>query len=162
MSDVDHGTGPIRVLLIEPQRLLRSALALEAAAEPDIEVAAQAGDAAAALAAPGSDIAVTAAALPDLDACALTRHLLIDGRVRSVVLLVDRADPEWLERGRRAGASGMVDRASTPEQLRRAIRTAAGGHGYVCPICAATLSGGRGAAPAYTENGHPGTRCHRG
>ena len=114
-----------RILLVDDHPLLRQGIAQTIEAEPDLEVAGQAGDAEEALAtfdAVGPDLVVTDISLPGMNGLELLKNLLTL-HPDLPVLVVSRHDEElYAERAVRAGARGYVSKLAAGDDIVRAIR----------------------------------------
>lgn len=114
-----------RILLVEDHASFRQALAFLLDAEPDLEVAAQAGSLAEARRAMKRsekrvDLAVVDLALPDGDGVDLIREL----SEMSVPTLVLSASVEnaWFARAVEAGAAGVIHKANAVNEVVDAVR----------------------------------------
>src|SRR5690349_20517658 len=107
--------GPIRVLLIEDQTLVREGLVLILAAAPGIAVVGEAPDGAAGLAlldrlggAGGVDVVLTDLAMPGLDGIEVARRAKARAPGVRVLLLSLHDDPEFIRGMLDAGADGYL------------------------------------------------------
>jgi DNA-binding NarL/FixJ family response regulator len=140
----------IRVLLADDEPLIRAGLAMLLAAEPDIEVVAEAGDGEEAIGAvlrAHPDVAVLDVRMPVLDGVAAT------GRIRAltgtaVLVLTTYNLDAAVHAALRAGASGFLLKDAAPAELTGAIRAVAAGHGWLAPVVARMLIGEFAAQPA--------------
>lgn len=143
--DGAHGAAaPLRVLLVEPQTLVRAGLAAQLAAEADIDIiraCADPGRAVEHARAERPDVVVADATPGSIDACKLTRRLLADAHA-GVVAVLDRVRPRLSRRLLRSGARGIVDTRAAPAHLAQAARAAAAGGAYLCPHSTAALTSG--------------------
>lgn len=121
----------IRVLLADDQHLVRTGFRLILAAEPDIEVAAEAPDGLAAVAAARHlrpDVTLMDVRMPGMDGITATRQLLADNPAPTKVLVLTTFDVDnYVYDALRAGASGFLLKNAPPEDLVRAIRVVAAG-----------------------------------
>jgi DNA-binding NarL/FixJ family response regulator len=128
----------IRVLLADDQTLVRSAFAMLVGSAPDMEVVAQAGTGAEAVALAResrADVVVMDIRMPELDGIEACRLIAEDedlAGVRVLVLTTFETD-ENVVRAVRAGASGFLVKDTRPEQLLDAIRTVAAGDSLLSP-----------------------------
>ena len=114
-----------RLLLVDDHPLMRQGLAMTLNAEPDLEVAAQAGDAESALDLYDEvqpDLVVVDISLPGMNGLELLKHLL--AREPSLpILVVSRHDEElYAERAVRAGARGYVSKLKAGDEIVGAVR----------------------------------------
>ena len=114
-----------RILLIDDHPLLRQGIAQTLEAEPDLEVAAQCGDAEEALAVfddVAPDLVITDVSLPGMNGLELTKNLLTL-HPGLPILVVSRHDEElYAERSVRAGARGYVSKLAAGDQIVAAVR----------------------------------------
>ncbi|WP_256104455.1 response regulator transcription factor [Streptomyces sp. ODS05-4] len=128
----------IRVLLADDQALLRSALRMLVASEPDMEVVGEAADGAQAVALARelrADVVLMDIRMPGTDGLAATRRIGADPElagVRVVVLTTFEVD-EYVVEALRAGASGFLGKGAEPDELLGAIRIAAAGEALLSP-----------------------------
>ncbi|TML05318.1 MAG: response regulator transcription factor [Actinobacteria bacterium] len=105
-------------------------------AEPDIEVAAEAGNGSEALAAARThdpDVLLMDIRMPELDGIEATARLVgSNARTRILVLTTFDLD-EYVYRAMKAGASGFLLKDANREQLAHAVRTVAAGDALLAP-----------------------------
>jgi two-component system, NarL family, response regulator NreC len=148
----------LTVVLADDHEVVRSGLRLLLESEPGVEVAAEAGDVASAVAAVERhrpDVLVLDLHMPgeaSLPAIPRLRELCPDTRV---VVLTAQRDPSFAGEAMRLGTAGYVPKEAAGRQLVRAIRTAAEGGTYLEPRLGARLAAdsaaARRAAPELTE-----------
>ncbi|MFI9816477.1 response regulator [Saccharothrix variisporea] len=126
----------IRTLVADDQAPVRWALRLVLDAEPDIEVVAEAGDGAEAVAKArhGVDVVVLDLRMPRLDGLTALRRIAesVNPPPAAVALTTFDTD-EYLFGALRAGAAGFVLKDSDPALLVDAVRLAASGQGLIDP-----------------------------
>jgi DNA-binding NarL/FixJ family response regulator len=127
----------IRVLLADDQALVRAGLRLILDAEPDIEVAGEAGDGGeaveAALAA-APDLVLMDVRMPGMDGIEATRRLLAARPATRVVMLTTFDLDEYVVESFRAGASGFLLKTAPPAQLVAAVHTVHAGDALLAPV----------------------------
>jgi DNA-binding NarL/FixJ family response regulator len=126
-----------RVLLADDQEMVRAGLRLILAAEPDIDVVAEASDGNAAVAAARRvrpDVTLMDIRMPNLDGIEATRQLVADTPPPTRVVVLTTFDIDsYVYQALRAGASGFLLKNASPEELVRAIRVVASGAGLLDP-----------------------------
>ena len=125
-------TPPLRVVIADDQALMRAGFRMLLEAQGDIEVVAEAADGAEAIAATertDPDVVLMDIRMPVMDGVEATRRL--PGR-RVVILTTFHLD-EYVVDALRAGASGFLLKDAPPEELVRAVRTAAAGNALLSP-----------------------------
>lgn len=130
---------PIRLLLVDDQRLLREGMRILLELEPDLKVVGEAANGLEALARYGElhpDVVLMDVKMPEMDGVAATRQLLIDHPEAKVVILTTFDDDEYVFEGIRAGALGYLLKALSGEELAEAIRTVAAGGALIEPSVA--------------------------
>ncbi|MBP0460014.1 response regulator [Streptomyces montanisoli] len=128
---------PIRVLLVDDQVLLRTGFRMVLAAQPDMEVVAEAGDGAEAidiLRATKADVVLMDVRMPRLDGVEATRRICAAGADAPKVLILTTFDlDEYAFSGLKAGASGFMLKDVPPGELLNAIRAVHSGDAVVAP-----------------------------
>ena len=125
----------IRVLLADDQPLVRTGFRMILDAEPDIEIAGEAGDGADAVRqcrALRPDVVVMDIRMPVQDGVAATSQIAADGQTRVLVLTTFHLD-EYVIAALRAGASGFLLKDAEAAKLTEAIRVIAAGKAMVDP-----------------------------
>jgi DNA-binding NarL/FixJ family response regulator len=142
----------IKVLIADDHAILREGLRSLIAAEPDMEVSAQAETGRAALRMAAElrpDVVIMDIAMPDLNGMEATRQLLRTIPGARVIGLSMHADKRFVAGMLEAGACGYLLKDSAFDELARAIRTVGSGQTYLSPAIAGTvveeyLTGGAG------------------
>jgi DNA-binding NarL/FixJ family response regulator len=129
-------TGPIRVLLVDDDALMRAGLAAILSSDEGIDVVGEAGDGRAAVEAVRElrpDVVLMDVRMPGLDGIAATREIVAtDGAVR-VVILTTFEDDDYIFGALTAGASGFLLKRTSPELLLDAIGAVAAGDSLLSP-----------------------------
>ncbi len=125
-------TPRLRVVIADDQAMMRAGFRMLLEAQGDIEVVAEAGDGAEAVMATermDPDVVLMDIRMPIMDGVEATRRL--PGR-RVVILTTFHLD-EYVIDALRAGARGFLLKDAPPEELVRAVRTAAAGEALLSP-----------------------------
>ncbi|MGH4033261.1 response regulator transcription factor [Actinomycetota bacterium Odt1-20B] len=126
----------IRVMLVDDQVLLRTGFRMVLAAQPDMEVVAEAGDGVEALEALRStpvDVVLMDVRMPKLDGVETTRRICQDPNPPKVLILTTFDLDEYAFSGLKAGASGFMLKDVPPGELLSAIRSVHSGDAVVAP-----------------------------
>ena len=134
-------TGPVRVMIVDDQALVRAGFRMVLDAEPDVEVVAEAGDGQAALdLLPGRDVDVVLMdiRMPRLDGIEATRRIVekasaAKGSGPRVLVLTTFDLDEYVLAALRAGAAGFLLKDAGPAELLSAIRAVRTGDAVVAP-----------------------------
>jgi DNA-binding NarL/FixJ family response regulator len=127
-------TTPIRVLIADDQSLVRAGFRMILEAQPDIEVVAEAGDGADAVASArrlAPDVVLMDIRMPRMDGLEATR-LLAGGPARVLMLTTFDLD-DYVYEALRAGASGFLLKDVPREELVHAVRLVAAGEALLAP-----------------------------
>ncbi|GAA4796512.1 response regulator transcription factor [Streptomyces ziwulingensis] len=131
----------IRVVVADDQELVRSGFALILGLQPDIEVVAEAGDGAEAVAAVrrhAPDVALLDIRMPRLDGIDACRAIGAAGDCRTVILTTFDTD-EYVYEALHAGASGFLLKDVRRDDLVHAVRVVARGDSLLAPSVARRL-----------------------
>ncbi|MFG2134867.1 response regulator [Streptomyces sp. NPDC048751] len=126
----------IRVMLVDDQVLLRTGFRMVLAAQPDMEVVAEAGDGVEALQVLRStpvDVVLMDVRMPKLDGVETTRRICSDPEPPKVLILTTFDLDEYAFSGLKAGASGFMLKDVPPGELLAAIRSVHSGDAVVAP-----------------------------
>ncbi|MET7381555.1 response regulator transcription factor [Streptomyces sp. NPDC005526] len=126
----------IRVMLVDDQVLLRTGFRMVLAAQPDMEVVAEAGDGVEALQvlrATEVDVILMDVRMPKLDGVETTRRVCADPDAPKVLILTTFDLDEYAFSGLKAGASGFMLKDVPPGDLLAAIRAVHSGDAVVAP-----------------------------
>jgi DNA-binding NarL/FixJ family response regulator len=132
----------ITVLLADDHPLIRKGFRLILDAEPDIEVAGEAGDGATAVSMCAElrpDVVLMDVRMPGRDGIAATRDILAAGLPSKVLILTTFDLDDYVYAGLQAGASGFLLKDTQPDSLAAAIRTIAAGDAVLAPAATRRL-----------------------
>jgi DNA-binding NarL/FixJ family response regulator len=127
---------PVSILLADDQELLRMGFRLVLEAQPDLEVAGEAGDGGEAVelvAKLDPDIVLMDVRMPIMDGVEATRRIVAHGARSRVIILTTFDLDEYAYSALRAGASGFLLKDAPPADLLSAIRSVARGDAVVAP-----------------------------
>lgn len=129
----------ISVLVADDQPLMRAAVRMYLEAESDIEVVAEAGDGAQAVALAEQlrpDVVVMDIRMPNLDGVEATRRLTtgVDGEPAKVLVITTFDLDDYVVEALRAGASGFLLKDATADELVHAVRVVAAGNALLAPV----------------------------
>ena len=148
-SSAPQTTQPIRVMLVDDQRLVRGGLSMLVNSQPDLQVVMEADDGLAAIDVfdrmvsekQAPQVILMDVRMPHCDGLEAARRILErdgerevseDERVRIIMLTTFDID-EYVYSAVRAGASGFLLKDTPPEQLLEAIRTVHRGDAVIAP-----------------------------
>lgn len=148
-SSTPQTTQPIRVMLVDDQRLMRGGLSMLVNSQPDLQVVMEADDGLAAIdvfdrmvsEGQAPQVILMDVRMPHCDGLEAARRILErdgerevseDERVRIIMLTTFDID-EYVYSAVRAGASGFLLKDTPPEQLLEAIRTVHRGDAVIAP-----------------------------
>ncbi|MFJ5550421.1 response regulator [Streptomyces sp. NPDC093225] len=131
----------IRVVVADDQELVRSGFAMILDVQEDIEVVAEVGDGAAAVAAVrrhSPDVALLDIRMPGTDGIEACRAICAETACRTVMLTTFDAD-EYVYEALHAGASGFLLKDVRRDDLVHAVRVVAAGESLLAPSVARRL-----------------------
>lgn len=148
-SSAPQTTQPIRVMLVDDQRLVRGGLSMLVNSQPDLQIVMEADDGLAAIdvfdrmvsEGQAPQVILMDVRMPHCDGLEAARRILErdgerevseDERVRIIMLTTFDID-EYVYSAVRAGASGFLLKDTPPEQLLEAIRTVHRGDAVIAP-----------------------------
>lgn len=134
----------IRLLIVDDQPLIRSAVAELVRHEPGIEIVGEAADGAVALdlaRATAPHVVLMDIRMPVMDGIQATRAIAADAGLAAtrVLILTTFEDDEHLVAALRAGASGFIGKGSEPDAIVRAVRAVHAGEALLSPIATRAL-----------------------
>ena len=135
-------TGPIRVLLVDDDALVRSGLRMMLAGAAQLAVVGEAEDGRGVLPAVDRhhpDVVLMDIRMPRLDGIAATRLLRAQPRPPAVIVLTTFDADELVVRALQAGASGFLLKDAAPADIVRAIESVHAGEGTLSPAIARRL-----------------------
>jgi DNA-binding NarL/FixJ family response regulator len=130
---------PIRVMLVDDQRLMRDGLRTLLELEPDMAVVGEAGDGQEALdlyADVQPDVVLMDVRMPLMDGVEATWRLCARWPEARVIILTTFDDDAYVFDGLRAGALGYLLKAVSGQELAEAIRTVVAGGALIEPSVA--------------------------
>ena len=149
-------TGPIRVLIVDDQRVVREGLGMLLGLLPDVEVAGAAVDGAQALAMAAElrpDVVLMDLRMPRVDGVTATRRLREAHPAIKVVVLTTYADDRSVIDALRAGAVGYLTKDTGAAEIQRALRQVTSGQAALDPAVQRHLVAAIAATPGPP---HPG------
>ena len=125
------------VLLVDDEALVRAGLRMILETEPDLEVVAEAGDGAEAVALCRQhhpDVALLDVRMPGVDGLQAARRITSDPELGTAVVMLTTFDSdELLVAALKAGAAGFLLKSMPRESLIGAVRTATSGEALLAP-----------------------------
>lgn len=132
----------IRVLLVDDDPLVRSALSLMLGGQADLRIVGEAGDGVAAVDQARSsrpDVVLMDIRMPVLDGLEATRRLMADPAPPRVIVLTTFDADENVVRAVAAGADGFLLKDTPPAQIVEAIRRVVDGEAMLSPSATRSL-----------------------
>ena len=166
---------PVRVLVVDDQKVVRDGLAMMLGLLDGIEVVGVAVDGADALRQVDDidpDVVLMDLSMPTMDGVEATRQLAARGARARVVVLTTYADDQWVFGALQAGARGFLTKDAGADEIRTAVLSVAAGEAQLDPsvqrrLLEALASGAHvGIEPPHrrrsTTDSRPGARrAHR-
>jgi DNA-binding NarL/FixJ family response regulator len=134
--------GPVRVLIVDDDDLMRAGLRAVLASDATIEVVGDVGDGrgvAERARALRPDVVLMDVRMPDLDGISATREVLVASPEVRVIILTTFEQDDYVFDSLAAGASGFLLKRTRPEELIAAIHTVAAGDGLLSPSVTRTV-----------------------
>ena len=132
-------TNPIRLMIVDDQKLMRQGLKTLLELEGGFEIVAEAGDGQAALDAYAElqpDVALMDIRMSGMDGVEATRRLRQQWPDARVIILTTFNDDEYVFEALRVGALGYLLKDLSGQELANAVRTVAGGGALIDPSVA--------------------------
>jgi two-component system response regulator NreC len=145
----------VRVLIVDDHAVVRSGLSMVVAAEDDLEVVGEAGNARDAIfeaRALKPDVILLDVVMPDQSGLDVLPTLLHEQPQVRVLVLSMQDDPQYVRRAFAEGASGYVLKEAADTEVVAAIREVAGGGRYVHPELGARLIAAEAEQQRRAEN----------
>ena len=128
--------GPVRVLLVDDDDLMRAGLKAVLSSDSAIEIVGEAGDGRDAVAqarARRPDVVLMDVRMPGLDGITATRDVLAISPEIKVAILTTFEEDDYIFGALDAGASGFLLKRTRPEDLMAAVHTVAAGEALLSP-----------------------------
>jgi DNA-binding NarL/FixJ family response regulator len=134
----------VRVLVVDDQPLIRSAVRALLGQEPGIEVVGEVGDGLEAVAAAAElrpDVVLMDIRMPGLDGIAATARICADPALEStrVLILTTFEEDEYVVQALRAGASGFIGKGAEPDAIVHAVLAVHAGESLLSPVATRAL-----------------------
>jgi DNA-binding NarL/FixJ family response regulator len=129
-------TEPVRVLVVDDDKLMRAGLRAVFSSDDEIEVVGEAGDGRAAIDSAKRltpDVILMDVRMPEMDGITATREVLQAAPETRVVIVTTFEEDDYVFGALAAGASGFLLKRTGPEELIEAIKTVAGGDALLSP-----------------------------
>ncbi|MGZ2356642.1 response regulator transcription factor [Streptomyces sp. 372A] len=152
--------GPVRVLLVDDQPLMRSGLRVLMADHPDLEIVGEASNGAEAVQLAGDidpDVVVMDIRMPGMDGIEATRRITTGPATSRVLVLTTFDDDDYVYGALRAGASGFAVKDMSLDDILAAIRVVAAGDALIAPGVTRRLIAEFAGRPEAAPKRSPGT-----
>ena len=129
-------TSPVRVLIVDDDDLMRAGLKAVLSSDDTVLVIGEASNGRAAVQQVREltpDVVLMDVRMPDLDGIAATREVVAASPEAKVVILTTFEQDEYIVGALNAGASGLLLKRTSPEDLLAAIHTVAAGDSLLSP-----------------------------
>ena len=135
---------PVRVLIVDDDALVRSALSMLLAGAADITIVGEAGNGAEVIDTVDAlepDVVLMDIRMPVMDGLAATELLRARDRAPEVIVLTTFEADDYVLRALRAGASGFLLKDTPPPDIIRALQAVAAGEPMLSPTITRRLIG---------------------
>ena len=136
---------PIRILIVEDQRIVREGLTALLEDEAEVEIAGEAADGQQAVDLFGQiqpDVVLMDLQMPLVDGAEATRRIREQAPEAHILVLTTYATDEFIFKALRAGAQGYVLKDASADELLAAIQAVYHGQTWLAPAVAARLVAG--------------------
>jgi two-component system, NarL family, response regulator NreC len=133
---------PIRILIVDDHAVVRAGLRMLLSADPELEIAGEAGDGVQALRLArelAPDVVLMDISMPDMNGIEATRRIKELCPDVAVLALTMHEDDQYFFEMLAAGASGYVPKRAAPDDLTSAIRAVKNGGIFLFPSLARLL-----------------------
>ncbi|MEU9374634.1 response regulator transcription factor [Streptomyces sp. NPDC048255] len=141
---------PLRIVLCDDERMVRTALRVILDAEPDLEVVGEAATGAEAVPLVRSlvpDVVLMDVRMPEIDGIRATEQILATmAEPPRIVVVTTFENDDYVYDALRAGASGFLLKRAGPDELTGAIRLVARGDSLLFPAAVRSLASARAEA----------------
>ena len=155
---------PIRVVLVDDDAMVRTALSMILGADPGIIVVAEAADGRAGLSVIAEhrpDVVLMDIRMPRLDGLAATEDLVRSGSTSKVIVLTTFDADDDVMRALHHGADGFLLKDTPPDRLVEAVRLVTAGQSILSPsITARVIETVRGTARVRADDSRTAAREH--
>ncbi len=152
---VNAGKTPVRIGIVDDQRIIRAGLRALLETDPDIEVVGEAGTGEGALALAGSrqpDIVLMDIRMPGIDGLEATKRIRAEHPSVDVIVLTTFDLDEYVFAAVRAGAAGFFLKDGDVDELLRAVQVVARGDALMSPTALRRLLAEFAAAPTLSPS----------
>lgn len=133
-DDNDRNSQKLRLLLVDDHAIVRAGLRMLFQAEHDMQIIAEVGSGAEAVAAAARlkpDVIIMDVAMPGMNGIEATRRIKSDDPDACVLALTMHEDAQYFVEALNAGAAGYVPKRAAPDDLVAAVRAVAQGHVFL-------------------------------
>lgn len=154
---------PVRVVLVDDDAMVRTALTMILGGAPEIAVVAQAEDGRSGLsviAEHSPDVVLMDIRMPRMDGLAATEELVRTGSASKVIVLTTFDADDDVMRALQHGADGFLLKDTPPDRIIEAVRLVAAGHSILSPsVTAQVLERVRGSARQGADTSRDAARA---